>query len=84
MTGSRISDPKSIRIHGGRVIDPANNIDAPQDVDISTGRIAALGTAPPGVTADREINAAGCIVCPGLVDLSARCREPPMRSSLKR
>jgi len=76
MTGSRISDPKSIRIHGGRVIDPANNIDAPQDVYISKGRIAALGTAPPGFKADQEINATGCIVCPGLVDLSARCREP--------
>ena len=76
MTSARISDPKSIRIHGGRVIDPANNIDATQDVYISKGRIAALGTAPPGFKADREINATGCIVCPGLVDLSARCREP--------
>ena len=54
MEGTRISDPKSIRIHGGRVIDPANNIDAPQDVYISKGRIAALGTAPPGVKADQE------------------------------
>jgi len=76
MTSFRISDPKSIRIHGGRVIDPANTIDAIQDVYIASGRIAALGTAPDGFRADLEINAGGCIVCPGLVDLSVRVREP--------
>ena len=76
MTSARISDPKSIRIHGGRVIDPANNIDATQDVYIANGRIVALGTAPDGFRANQEINAAGCIVCPGLVDLSVRVREP--------
>ncbi len=78
MGRSRTSDPKSIRIHGGRVIDPANTVDATQDVYIVDGRIAALGKAPQGFRADHEINAAGCIVCPGLVDLSARFREPGM------
>lgn len=65
-----------IRISGGRVIDPANAIDAALDVYIANGRIAALGAAPDGFTADHELDAGGCIVCPGLVDLSVRPREP--------
>ena len=65
-----------IRIHGGRVIDPGRGLDAAQDVYVADGRIAALGTPPGGFTAQREIDAGGCIVCPGLVDLCARLREP--------
>jgi dihydroorotase len=66
-----------VRIHGGRVIDPANKIDAVKDVYIdSTGFIAALGKAPDGFQAERTIDARGRIVCPGLIDLRARLREP--------
>jgi dihydroorotase len=65
-----------IQIANGRVIDPANKIDAQQDVFIVDGKIASLGTAPAGFTADRLIDASGLIVAPGLVDLSARLREP--------
>ena len=63
-------------IKNGRVIDPANGIDAVQDLFIVDGKIAALGTAPEGFTADRAIDASGLVVAPGLVDLSARLREP--------
>ncbi len=65
-----------IHIKNGRVIDPANGIDAQQDVYIAAGKIAAIGKAPEGFTASRTIDAAGMIVAPGLVDLSARLREP--------
>lgn len=65
-----------LHIKNGRVIDPANGIDAVQDLYIADGRIAALGTAPDGFGADRVIDAAGLVVAPGLVDLSARLREP--------
>ena len=68
--------PDRIRISGGRVVDPAGGVDAAQDVFIAAGRIAATGCAPDGFTPDMEIDASGCIVCPGLVDLSARMREP--------
>ena len=57
MGSSRTSDPKNIRVHGGRVIDPANAIDATLDVYIADGRIAALGKAPDGFSADHEIDA---------------------------
>ncbi len=66
----------NIQIANGRVIDPANQIDALQDVFIIDGKIAALGAAPAGFAADRVIDAKGLIVAPGLVDLSARLREP--------
>jgi len=65
-----------IHIQGGRFIDPANNIDAKQDLWIADGKIQALGTAPDGFKADLSIDANGLVVCPGLIDLSARTREP--------
>lgn len=61
---------------GGRVIDPANGIDQVQNVYITHGRIVALGAPPADFAVQREILAQGRIVCPGLVDLSVRLREP--------
>jgi dihydroorotase len=66
----------SVHIKGGRLIDPRNRVDARQDVFVSDGKIAALGKAPSGFRAGRTIDAASLIVCPGLIDLSARLREP--------
>ena len=65
-----------IHIKNGRVIDPANKIDSNIDVFIAAGKIIALGHAPEGFVANQIIDASGLIVCPGLVDLSARLREP--------
>ena len=65
-----------LHIKNGRVIDPANKIDQVQDLFIVDGKIAAVGAAPAGFTADESIDATGLVVAPGLVDLSARLREP--------
>jgi dihydroorotase len=65
-----------IHIKDGRLIDPANGVDARQDVFIAAGRVVAIGTAPEGFVANRTLDAAGLIVCPGFVDLAARLREP--------
>ena len=65
-----------LHIKNGRVIDPASKTDAQQDLFIADGKIAAIGTAPAGFAADQVIDASGLIVAPGLVDLSARLREP--------
>ncbi len=65
-----------IQIKNGRLIDPKNNIDSQQNVFIAAGKIVALGKAPEGFTANQTIDASGLIICPGLVDLSARLREP--------
>ena len=66
----------NIHIQNGRLIDAAQNVDAVQSLFIADGKIAALDVAPNGFKADKIIDAAGKIVCPGLVDLSARLREP--------
>jgi dihydroorotase len=65
-----------IHIRNGRVIDPASGSDAQKDLYIANGRIAAIGRVPEGFKADRTIDASGLVVAPGLVDLSARLREP--------
>ena len=67
----------SLVISGGRLIDPANNIDGKKDLYIDArGFVAGVGRAPPGFKATRTIDAGGKVVCPGLVDLRARLREP--------
>ena len=66
----------NIQIKNGRLIDPKNKIDTVQDIYISGGKILSLGKAPGGFVAGQEIDASGLIVIPGLIDLSARLREP--------
>jgi dihydroorotase len=65
-----------IAITGGRVLDPASKFDKTADVFIADGKIAAIGAAPAGFTADQSVDARGLIVAPGVVDLCARLREP--------
>jgi dihydroorotase len=63
-------------IENGRVVDPASGRDERADVAIAAGRIVSIGRAPSDFGADRRIDATGCIVMPGLVDLAVRLREP--------
>ena len=64
-------------IRGGRVIDPANGVDALRDVFIRDGRIVAVDGKVPGSDHPAEIiNAAGLVVAPGLIDLHVHFREP--------
>ena len=65
-----------ILIKNGRVIDPASKFDAVCDVAIAGGRIVSIGQAPSDFSANKTLDATGCVVAPGLVDLSARLREP--------
>lgn len=64
-----------ILIHGGRLIDPAQNIDAVLDLAIAEGRVVAVGHCN-DFQPDQRIDASGQIVCPGFIDLCARLREP--------
>lgn len=68
----------SYLIYGGRVIDPANDIDDILDVLIQDGTIAAVakdlgGGAPESA---ERIDATGKVVAPGLVDMHVHLREP--------
>jgi len=63
-------------IKGGRVIDPASNRDEIADVAIAAGRIVAIGKLPADFAPNRVVEAGGCVVAPGLLDLAVRLREP--------
>lgn len=65
-----------ILIQNGRVVDPASGRDERADIAIASGRIVTIGAVGAEFDADRTIDAAGCVVAPGLVDLAARLREP--------
>jgi len=65
-----------ILIKNGRVIDPARNYDEIADVALAAGRVLAIKNIATGFTPNRVIDASGCIVAPGLVDLALRLREP--------
>ncbi len=65
-----------ILIQGGRVVDPASRRDEVANVAIAAGRIVSIGAVAAAFNADRVIDASGCVVAPGLVDLAARLREP--------
>jgi dihydroorotase len=64
-----------IWIRGGRVLDPSAELDAELDVLIEDGRIAAVGEDLSPTGAER-LDASGCWVAPGLVDLHTHLREP--------
>ncbi|MET0345248.1 MAG: dihydroorotase [Casimicrobiaceae bacterium] len=65
-----------IEIKDGRLIDPAAGIDRMTSLYIAAGKVAAIGAAPAGWSANRVIDARGLVVCPGLIDVAARLREP--------
>lgn len=63
----------NIEIQHGRIVDPKHAVDRENtSLFIVDGKIAGLGEAPSGFVAERSIDATGCIVCPGLIDLGAR------------
>jgi dihydroorotase len=66
----------NLEILNGRVINPANNLDTQQNIFIHDDTIIAIGEKPASFIADDTIDAQGLIVCPGLIDISARLKEP--------
>ncbi|TIT27609.1 MAG: amidohydrolase/deacetylase family metallohydrolase, partial [Mesorhizobium sp.] len=56
-------------IKGGRVIDPASGLDAPRDLAIADGHVAAIEAAIDAEHATQVIDARDCLVTPGLIDL---------------
>ncbi|MDP9046174.1 MAG: dihydroorotase, partial [Pseudomonadota bacterium] len=65
-----------VLIKNGRLVDPASGRDAVGDLALAAGRIVQMGQVSPEFDPDRTLDASGLVVAPGLVDLSARLREP--------
>jgi dihydroorotase len=64
-------------LKGGRVVDATGERSA--DIVVGDdGRIVAVG---PDLSADRTLDAAGCVVAPGLVDLHAHLRQPGLEEA---
>ena len=65
---------ESLVIRNGRVIDPAQGVDEARTILVKDGRVAAADQPVPGGA--REIDASGCWVVPGLIDMHVHLREP--------
>ncbi len=64
-------------IKGGRVIDPANNIDCITDIVIDdSGKIKSVGASDPEASYEEVIDANGKVVAPGFVDVHVHFRDP--------
>ena len=64
----------TVLLRGGRVVDRSGEQAA--DVAITDGRIVAVGPDLPSSSGDLVLDAAGCLVMPGLVDVHAHLRQP--------
>ena len=65
----------TIRIKGGRVIDPGQGVDEVVDVWLKDRKVLAVGREGPGEV-EETIDATGLIVAPGLIDCHVHLREP--------
>ncbi len=65
----------TLLIRNGRVIDPASNVDMTADVLVENGIVSKV---MPQIQdqADQQINAEGCYVMPGFIDLHVHLRDP--------
>jgi len=78
-TGGLVAEKTRLLIAGGTVVDPANDVEGLRDVLVEKGRIRAVGE--PGALAEEasgatRIDAQGCLVLPGLIDMHVHLREP--------
>lgn len=76
---------ETILIRGGRVIDPARRFDQVADVLLADGVIQQISVTPGTLKAATIegatiIDAEGCIVSPGLLDIHVHLREPSHNS----
>lgn len=65
----------TLRIVNGRIIDPSQGIDRVDDLWIQGEKILGVGRRP-NLPANKTIDAAGLLVCPGLIDMHVHLREP--------
>lgn len=64
----------SLLLKGGRIIDPAQNLDAEADLLLRDGLVAEIGKVEG--PADHTLDVRGLVVTPGFIDLHTHLREP--------
>ena len=62
----------TLAIRGATVIDEAGS----RRADVVVGADATILAVEPNITADRTLDASGCVICPGFVDLHVHLRQP--------
>ena len=65
-----------LQIKNGRVMNPATGLDEVTDLWIQDGKILAYGEREEFGQPEEVIDASGCIVAPGLVDVHVHFRDP--------
>ena len=73
---ARVLGGTALLVKNGRVLDPANGVDAVQDVLVEGGTITRVGPKLPAPEGAEIVDATGKIVCPGLIDIHVHLREP--------
>ncbi len=63
-------------VRNGRVVDPANQMDAVADVLVQDGVVRRVGPRLPAPEGAEIVDATGKVVCPGLIDIHVHLREP--------
>jgi dihydroorotase len=66
----------SLLLRGGRVVDPANSVDAVHDLLIQDGKVARLGARLAAPSDATVVDVSGKLVCPGFIDMHVHLREP--------
>ncbi len=68
---------RDLLIRGGTVIDPANGLHAQRDVLVRDSHIVSVHEpSAKRLNAAETIDASGCLVVPGLIDMHVHLREP--------
>ncbi|HKH48348.1 MAG TPA: dihydroorotase [Thermoanaerobaculia bacterium] len=66
----------SLLIHGGRIVDPSQDLDGLNDLLIEDGAVARIGGKIQKPKGAETIDAKGLVVTPGLIDIHVHLREP--------
>ncbi|HEX5725111.1 MAG TPA: dihydroorotase, partial [Longimicrobiaceae bacterium] len=67
---------RPVLLRGGRVVDPSQRLDAVLDVLLADSVVARVGEGLEAPEGAEVIDAAGCVVAPGLIDVHVHLREP--------
>lgn len=75
MIDAHLENPMKLLIQNGRLIDPSQSLEDERDILIEDGRVARIDKRISCPEAE-HLDASGCIVAPGFIDLHVHLREP--------